>query len=144
MLICACSKNSFGHSCIYLLGGPTREQSPTPILLQSGDILVMTGPCRSAFHGNPQFLQNNMRTKLFLHQQLSQLTNHSPLFVVLDLDGKKIQKAYQGLLRIPFQNTSKRTLQILNGIYMLITWLKLGLTSISAKYTLQRRVPLIL
>ncbi|KAF9569177.1 hypothetical protein EC968_002685 [Mortierella alpina] len=26
---------SFGHSCIYLLGGSTRETSPTPILLQS-------------------------------------------------------------------------------------------------------------
>ncbi|KAF9290479.1 hypothetical protein BGZ68_006976 [Mortierella alpina] len=42
---------SFGHSCIYLLGGSTRETPPTPVLLQSGDILVMTGPCRSAFHG---------------------------------------------------------------------------------------------
>ncbi|CAO3564293.1 unnamed protein product [Mortierella alpina] len=42
---------SFGHSCIYLLGGSTRDTPPTPVLLQSGDILVMTGPCRSAFHG---------------------------------------------------------------------------------------------
>ncbi|KAF9985145.1 hypothetical protein BGZ75_003320 [Mortierella antarctica] len=42
---------SFGHSCIYLLGASTRETPPTPVLLQSGDILVMTGPCRSAFHG---------------------------------------------------------------------------------------------
>ncbi|KAG0308071.1 hypothetical protein BGZ97_000178 [Linnemannia gamsii] len=51
---------SFGHSCIYLLGGPTREQVPTPILLQSGDILVMTGPCRSAFHGVPRIIENTL------------------------------------------------------------------------------------
>ncbi|KAG0373345.1 hypothetical protein BGX24_011829 [Mortierella sp. AD032] len=51
---------SFGHSCIYLLGGPTREQSPTPILLQSGDILVMTGPCRSAFHGVPRIIEDTL------------------------------------------------------------------------------------
>ncbi|KAG0366970.1 hypothetical protein BC939DRAFT_499676 [Gamsiella multidivaricata] len=51
---------SFGHSCIYLLGGPTRERSPTPILLQSGDILVMTGPCRSAFHGVPRIIEDTI------------------------------------------------------------------------------------
>ncbi|KAG0056978.1 hypothetical protein BGZ83_002585 [Gryganskiella cystojenkinii] len=51
---------SFGHSCIYLLGGPTREKAPTPILLQSGDILVMTGPCRAAFHGVPRIIENTL------------------------------------------------------------------------------------
>ncbi|KAF9905043.1 hypothetical protein EC991_002052 [Linnemannia zychae] len=51
---------SFGHSCIYLLGGPTREQAPTPILLQSGDILIMTGPCRSAFHGVPRIIEDTL------------------------------------------------------------------------------------
>ncbi|KAF9109459.1 hypothetical protein BGX27_007592 [Mortierella sp. AM989] len=51
---------SFGHSCVYLLGGPTREKEPTPILLQSGDILVMTGPCRSAFHGVPRIIENTL------------------------------------------------------------------------------------
>ncbi|KAF8985430.1 hypothetical protein BGZ46_004288 [Entomortierella lignicola] len=55
---------SFGHSCIYLLGGPTREQEPTPILLQSGDILVMTGPCRSAFHGVPRIIEDSLPTYL--------------------------------------------------------------------------------
>lgn len=42
---------SFGHSCIYLLGGPTRETTPVPIRLHSGDILAMTGESRKAFHG---------------------------------------------------------------------------------------------
>ncbi|KAG0266082.1 hypothetical protein BG011_003290 [Mortierella polycephala] len=55
---------SFGHSCIYLLGGPTRETPPTPILLQSGDILAMTGPCRSAFHGVPRIIEGTLPTYL--------------------------------------------------------------------------------
>ncbi|KAF9358643.1 hypothetical protein BGX34_008828 [Mortierella sp. NVP85] len=55
---------SFGHSCIYLLGGPTREKSPTPILLQSGDILVMTGPCRAAFHGVPRIIEDSLPSYL--------------------------------------------------------------------------------
>ncbi|KAG0226569.1 hypothetical protein B0O80DRAFT_500194 [Mortierella sp. GBAus27b] len=55
---------SFGHSCIYLLGGPTRETSPTPILLQSGDILVMTGPCRAAFHGVPRIMEGTLPSYL--------------------------------------------------------------------------------
>lgn len=42
---------SLGHSCIYLIGGLTRETVPTPLLLRSGDVIVMTGPCRKAFHG---------------------------------------------------------------------------------------------
>lgn len=44
--------NSLGHSCIYLIGGETRETVPTALYLRSGDIIVMTGPCRKAFHGN--------------------------------------------------------------------------------------------
>ncbi|KAF9929656.1 hypothetical protein FBU30_001385 [Linnemannia zychae] len=51
---------SFGHSCVYLLGGPTRDEVPTPILLQSGDILIMTGPCRSAFHGVPRIIEDTL------------------------------------------------------------------------------------
>ncbi|KFH71168.1 hypothetical protein MVEG_04014 [Podila verticillata NRRL 6337] len=51
---------SFGHSCIYLLGGSTREKPPTPVLLQSGDILVMTGPCRAAFHGVPRIIEGTL------------------------------------------------------------------------------------
>ncbi|KAG0269453.1 hypothetical protein DFQ27_003365 [Actinomortierella ambigua] len=60
---------SFGHSCIYLLGGPDRETAPTPILLQSGDILVMTGPCRAAFHGVPRIIEDTLPSYLQKHEQ---------------------------------------------------------------------------
>lgn len=42
---------SLGHKCIYLIGEQTRDTKPHAILLQSGDVMAMTGTSRSAFHG---------------------------------------------------------------------------------------------
>ncbi|KAJ2807517.1 hypothetical protein H4R20_001259, partial [Coemansia guatemalensis] len=47
---------SVGLSCIYLIGGPTRDTEPTPLLLRSGDVLAMCGDSRLAFHGVPRVL----------------------------------------------------------------------------------------
>ncbi|KAJ1834688.1 hypothetical protein LPJ63_001738 [Coemansia sp. RSA 2711] len=49
---------SVGLTCVYLIGGPTRETEPTPLLLHSGDILAMCGESRLAFHGVPRVLAN--------------------------------------------------------------------------------------
>ncbi|KAG2200612.1 hypothetical protein INT47_007356 [Mucor saturninus] len=51
---------SLGQSCIYLIGGETRETVPLALYLRSGDIIVMTGPCRKAFHGVPLILENTL------------------------------------------------------------------------------------
>ncbi|KAJ3176514.1 hypothetical protein HDU87_005208 [Geranomyces variabilis] len=51
---------SFGNSCIYLIGSDTRDVAPTPILLQNGDILVMHGSARRAFHSVPRILENTL------------------------------------------------------------------------------------
>ena len=40
-----------GCAAIFLIGGPTRDTEPIPILLRSGDVLIMSGPCRRAYHG---------------------------------------------------------------------------------------------
>jgi hypothetical protein len=43
---------SLGNSAIFLIGGLTRSVEPVPILLRSGDIIIMSGPgCRRAYHG---------------------------------------------------------------------------------------------
>lgn len=43
---------SIGHSGIFLVGGPTRDTEPLPILLQSGDGLILSGKeGRRVFHG---------------------------------------------------------------------------------------------
>ncbi|KAJ1988249.1 hypothetical protein GGI25_005422 [Coemansia spiralis] len=47
---------SIGLSCIYLIGGKTRDTEPTALLLRSGDVLAMCGESRLAFHGVPRVL----------------------------------------------------------------------------------------
>ena len=51
------SSPSFGQDAIFLLGGPTKATKPTPILLRSGDICVMSGPARLAYHAVPRILR---------------------------------------------------------------------------------------
>lgn len=52
---------SLGNAAIFLIGGLTRDVVPTPILLRSGDIVVMSGPsCRRAYHGVPRILEGTM------------------------------------------------------------------------------------
>ncbi|KAM4663094.1 nucleic acid dioxygenase ALKBH1 [Discoglossus pictus] len=47
---------SFGQSCIFLLGGLSRELAPTPMLMHSGDIMVMSGSSRLLYHAVPRIL----------------------------------------------------------------------------------------
>ncbi|KAG8448999.1 hypothetical protein GDO86_015891 [Hymenochirus boettgeri] len=47
---------SFGQSCIFLLGGLTREHTPTAMMMHSGDIMVMSGQSRLLYHAVPRIL----------------------------------------------------------------------------------------
>ncbi|KAH9112019.1 hypothetical protein LEN26_013372 [Aphanomyces euteiches] len=49
---------SLGTQCIYLQGGFTRETKPTPIWLNSGDVVIMGGEARRCFHGVPLVTSN--------------------------------------------------------------------------------------
>ena len=40
-----------GHSAIFLLGSTSRDIQPTPLVLRSGDVLIMSGPGRGNYHG---------------------------------------------------------------------------------------------
>lgn len=52
---------SLGNAAIFLIGGVTRETEPLPILLQSGDVVIMSGPtCRRAYHGVPRILEGTL------------------------------------------------------------------------------------
>lgn len=50
---------SLGLSAVFLLGGPTKDILPLPLLMRSGDALVMSGPSRLAhhFHLQPQQIE---------------------------------------------------------------------------------------
>lgn len=47
---------SLGLSAIFLIGGRTRQTPPTPILVRSGDAVIMSGESRYCFHGIPLIL----------------------------------------------------------------------------------------
>lgn len=42
---------SLGSSAVFLVGGATRDDPVSPFLLNSGDIVIMSGPCRRFYHG---------------------------------------------------------------------------------------------
>jgi alkylated DNA repair protein alkB family protein 1 len=47
---------SLGCPAVFLMGGESRDVDPTPLLLRSGDVLVLGGPARRCFHGVPRVL----------------------------------------------------------------------------------------
>lgn len=49
---------SFGQSAIFLIGGPTKQVRPKALLLNSGDIIIMSGQSRLAYHGVPKIVPN--------------------------------------------------------------------------------------
>ncbi|KAJ6547479.1 hypothetical protein B0H19DRAFT_954661 [Mycena capillaripes] len=56
---------SLGNAAVFLIGGLTRDTEPIPILLRSGDVVIMSGPaCRRAFHGVPRILENTLPAHL--------------------------------------------------------------------------------
>lgn len=54
LINCPCS---LGNAAIFLIGGLTRDTEPMPILLRTGDVVIMSGPaCRRAYHGLSHFI----------------------------------------------------------------------------------------
>ncbi|KAJ2916008.1 hypothetical protein MD484_g4360, partial [Candolleomyces efflorescens] len=51
---------SLGNAAVFLIGGKTRETDPVPILLRSGDVVIMSGSCRRAYHGVPRILEGTL------------------------------------------------------------------------------------
>ncbi|KAL3811473.1 hypothetical protein ACHAXA_010725 [Cyclostephanos tholiformis] len=51
---------SLGASGIFLLGGRSRQDFPTAILLRAGDCMILSGNSRGFFHGVPSVLSNEL------------------------------------------------------------------------------------
>ncbi|KHJ42244.1 putative alkylated DNA repair protein AlkB [Trichuris suis] len=49
---------SLGQPCVFLIGGSTKETEPTALVLRSGDVLVMSGPSRLAYHAVPRIVKD--------------------------------------------------------------------------------------
>ncbi|KAK8866039.1 hypothetical protein IAR55_001190 [Kwoniella newhampshirensis] len=50
-------RSELGHAAILLLGASTRHSPPRPIILRSGDMLIMSGDGRQAYHGESTFVR---------------------------------------------------------------------------------------
>ncbi|ELU02911.1 hypothetical protein CAPTEDRAFT_191192 [Capitella teleta] len=48
---------SFGQTAVFLLGGLTKDIDPIALYLHSGDICIMSGECRLAYHAVPKILR---------------------------------------------------------------------------------------
>ena len=42
---------SFGNTVIFLIGGKTRDVTPTALYIKSGDVVLMSGHSRYCYHG---------------------------------------------------------------------------------------------
>ena len=54
---------SLGCPAIFLLGGKTKNDSPTGIIIRSGDVIIMSKDSRYAYHGVPGVLSHNFLKK---------------------------------------------------------------------------------
>lgn len=50
---------SFGLSSVFVIGGPTKDERPVAIKLDSGDLLIMSGHARRCYHGVPRVLEGS-------------------------------------------------------------------------------------
>lgn len=52
---------SLGLSCIFLIGGETKDVEPLAVCLNSGDLCVMSQESRRCFHGVPKVMKNSFK-----------------------------------------------------------------------------------
>jgi alkylated DNA repair protein alkB homolog 1 len=85
---------SFGQSAIFLIGGHEREDEAVPILLNSGDILVMSRESRLCYHAVPRVFRCDRR----VWNDDEQLNRCS------DLDQEKLLECLKAETWKPFEN----------------------------------------
>jgi alkylated DNA repair protein alkB family protein 1 len=55
---------SFGLDCIFLFGTENRAEEPLAIKLSSGDLVILSGPARRAYHGVPRVIEGSCPKEL--------------------------------------------------------------------------------
>lgn len=67
---------SFGQSAVFLIGGTSKDDDAIPILLNSGDVVVMSGESRFKYHAVPRIFESN--SKPWNEDQSSSSCNLNP------------------------------------------------------------------
>lgn len=55
---------SLGCPAIFLIGGKNKSEKPTPILIRSGDVIIMSKDSRYAYHGVPGVVSHNFKNDI--------------------------------------------------------------------------------
>ena len=58
---------SMGRPAVFLIGGKVKSVDPVPILVRSGDAIVMSGESRLCYHGIPLILSNQLEQDLHIN-----------------------------------------------------------------------------
>ncbi|KAK6621359.1 hypothetical protein RUM43_011665 [Polyplax serrata] len=68
---------SFGQSAIFLIGGKTVEENAVPLLIESGDIIIMSQYSRLCYHGIPRIIAANKEAWNSSNVTQNKLSNNS-------------------------------------------------------------------
>lgn len=62
--LCQNKLRFLGLNAVFLLGGKTKATKPTPMLLKSGDVLIMTGESRRFYHAVPKIVEKSFENSV--------------------------------------------------------------------------------
>uniref|UniRef100_A0A0A9ZC30 Alpha-ketoglutarate-dependent dioxygenase alkB n=1 Tax=Lygus hesperus TaxID=30085 RepID=A0A0A9ZC30_LYGHE len=86
---------SIGSSAVFLIGSTRRDIVPTPIFLQSGDILIQEGPSRRCFHSIPRIIEGSSPRKAFEAAAGNLIATYNRLLDDTSTFGERVRKAIQ-------------------------------------------------
>ncbi|XP_038704949.1 alpha-ketoglutarate-dependent dioxygenase alkB isoform X2 [Tripterygium wilfordii] len=72
---------SLGCKAIFLLGGKCRDDTPLPMFLRSGDVVLMAGEARECFHGVPRIFTDKENAEI---APLEEEFSHEDDFLLLE------------------------------------------------------------
>lgn len=70
---------SLGAPAIFLVGGKTKNEVPTAILIRSGDVIIMAKDSRYSYHGVPAIVPHNFEKLLAVQDTWTEQSKHSSL-----------------------------------------------------------------
>ncbi|XP_071962026.1 nucleic acid dioxygenase ALKBH1-like [Antedon mediterranea] len=107
---------SFGQTAVFLIGGPTKTTKPVAMFVNSGDVIVMSGSARLAYHAVPRIIP--ARSELMVESfTLPGKGDFADINTTFNADGKdsclppkaKMAKTSAEQNSIRFKNTSSIT-----------------------------------
>ena len=72
---------SLGSSAVFQVGDRTKTIKPNSILVQSGDIVVMSGDSRLAYHAVPKIFKNINLESFLNYDEYDEASKNSDFFV---------------------------------------------------------------